>query len=473
MNERDRLEKALRRPSPPPPPELARSIKDQIPEQIGSGSNRQRRTPLWLAAAAVMLLAASAGMIALLSGPPAGQPSAVVAEQSATYSIEEPAPDASELKTASATADGRLDDATRSTPEERIAQMAESEIALTQRDVPAAVEATPPPPPASARVAPATSSRELEASTQREVANLAPGVGRSQTSKASPEMTAAAPQAASDVATERAPARRERQAETLAFRDAMETEGVAEADARSTFLSFEEIASQIDAGRLPDPARVSVDAVVNAFDFGDRPPWRRGDVSVLLEGGAAPFAPGRWRTVRVALRSRPGPTPSSTDGTLILEFNPEVVSLYRRVGEGAAFSAESTPRHFEAVGALPSDHARSWLFEVKLRPELELEREVVEATLELDREGADVRVSKVLEVGHLSPTWRTTSTSLQLATVAAAWGEWLANPRSDLNVVELGQRADDLVRGGHDDPEIDELVRLIDRSISLRTRQRR
>ena len=83
-----------------------------------------------------------------------------------------------------------------------------------------------------------------------------------------------------------------------------------EDDALSTFGlevdtgSFNVVKRYLADGNLPPAEAVRVEELVNAFDYGDRPP-RRGDFALTAEGGPTPYATNdRYRLVRFAIKAR-------------------------------------------------------------------------------------------------------------------------------------------------------------------------
>ena len=83
-----------------------------------------------------------------------------------------------------------------------------------------------------------------------------------------------------------------------------------EEDALSTFGldidtgSWGVVRRYLSDGNLPPQAAVRVEEIVNALDYGDRPP-RRGDFALYTEGAPTPFAGGdRYRLLRMAVKAR-------------------------------------------------------------------------------------------------------------------------------------------------------------------------
>ncbi|MDX1582905.1 MAG: hypothetical protein R3338_04820 [Thermoanaerobaculia bacterium] len=239
--------------------------------------------------------------------------------------------------------------------------------------------------------------------------------------------------------------------------------GVQPRDGAGT-LEYEEIHEMILDGELPDPEGVRVDTVVSHFDYGDRPPWRRGMVSVFMEGGAAPFSPTRWRTVRIGVRARESESPIASNARITLELDPDTVTLFRRIGDlSIQRVTEDSPVVID-IGRIPSDFSASWLLEVKLNPDVHLDQMIARTTLEYESDGRKGEIDRVLRVGHVARTWRTSSSSLQLAILAGVWAEILTGERSGA-ILDLTYLANQLRAGSE---EARGLVRLIHRTEELR-----
>jgi hypothetical protein len=165
----------------------------------------------------------------------------------------------------------------------------------------------------------------------------------------------------------------------------------------------------LDERRPARPAlRLDVDPedLVRRFSFGDEPSKEEGDASVRAEGAPVPGAPGGYRILRFI----------AGDAKAQVDFNPEVVSIWRRLG------SENDTRNFTA------------LYEVKLKPGA-TSRTI--ATLRLGETTRDLRIA------DLAPTWDSASPGLRLASLAAELAEVLrgSSRAKDVDLNDLVRRA--------------------------------
>lgn len=484
MSDREqRIADALRNaPRQDPPTGLNRRIKEEIPEVIvPAGGRATRGWQGWLVAAALVVMVGAAWLAVRLMAPESGVPVTRIAEAdlkpssrqkdavAEDFLAEEPAPeDATEpLNQSAASAEPA-----RSSPEQRFEPSPEQKRAQ-RLDIESGAVASPPPAPAPASP-PAETMRKEEPSREE-----------AQTARRRNQTTAigavTAPAAADAVAkSSSAPAFRieEREQDQQVDEDALELAiaptadelGVHFSDGERRRSEFDELRDTIFGGSLPPPGSIDVEAVIHHFDYGDKPPWRRGRVSLFIEGGAAPFSSSRWRTVRVGIRSAPAESIITENAVLEIGFDPGGAQFYRRFGQREIHRTADEPSATIEIGRIPPDDSQTWLFEVSLSPEARLDQTVAMATLRFETpDGSEVVRDRSLDVGHISRTWNMTSSSLQLAAVAGTWAELLANPRSKINRIDLGQRAAAL-SDRKTDPEVLELTRLIEETVRLMNR---
>lgn len=477
MDDRERrLGDALRKgPAPSPPPGLNQAIKDEIPEVIPSASGSLTTRGQWWAIAAALVMMVGAGWLALnLIGSDPTSSTTMIADRPRTVGDEAlPSPTAESRKAEEAVTPKMVPqapaEATMDRDETAVAEIQPSlgnsaDVAGNERFAPA-----PPQPPAVASPPPPSLGRQERARPQEdrvETPSPPTAVAIAESAAPEPQRSAAsrdqAPVAGSITVEGFAPATELLQKQMLA-------------DQSPPALAYEEIRDSILDGRLPARESVDVDALINHFDYGDRPPWRRGNVSVLLEGGAASFLPSHWRTVRVGIRSTRGLETIGRDATVVVRFDPASVALYRPVGTSTIHHADREPSFTIPLGDLPPDYAHSWLFEVKFLTEIGLDQTVAAATLEYDASGdRAVQIERDLRVGHVASTWSSSSPTLRTATLVGAWAESLSGISHGIDPVELLHHARELATAPDADESVAELTDMIDQTVRLlRAQQRR
>lgn len=481
---RQRIEDALRKGVRAEPPEgLDREIKKEIPDLIVSKERGPGGTGWLIAAAIVLMLGGGWLATRLISQQPVQKPAARIAEQRPGERDDlesEPGREQPSKSELSATMEEEFEAPSTPPPlaEPKASAVADSDVggyapepqserSIDRLDQPA----TPKPATLAARQKTPEGSRESDEKTTSAPPDQS--IEAEEVSRVTGSVVSGVLRDATAPAEEAAASRELRVEEQVARSNEERKRQAAGEKEDAGPLSYGEIRSTIFADRLPDPDRIDVNAIIGQFDYGDRPPWRRGMVSLFLEGGAAPFSPSRWRTVRIGLRSRSTPSAVAEAATLRIDVDPEAVSIYRRIGDQATDRAASHPSVAIDLGGIDPDDARSWFLEVKLRPDLDLDQVVVRAVLEYTRNGRRSVLERNLKVGHVAPSWRSTSSSLQLGILAGAWGELLSGERHMTNLAELAYVAGELVPERSDEEKAAELVRLVERTVALERRSRR
>ncbi len=457
------VDELRRRPDQPPPPGLADAIKKEIPGAI-SGTHRSSIRSGWLIAATLITMV-GAGWLALQlfrTDPPVSpritaEPELSAKQESLNFEKDESFADkpmdaqAAGMEKAGAT-EGLITGG-REESRNETSEAAQSPAPIRQSAPPPSADENEPIAAASRAIAAPSSpvARESEAATAKQADSPVPP----------PPPQAVIPR---ESGTGPEGVRRELESRVQSLSDSSNTE--------ISTVTYDELRQSISAGRLPEPAAVDVDTLINHLDYGDRAPWRRGKTSLFIEGGAAPFKPGRWRTVRIGLRSGTSHEVIGKNAGLEVSFDPDSVSLYRRVGTSSVRSAVDAPSTVIPVGRIEGDDARSWLFEIKLRTDVDLDQSVVNAELGYDVTNEDrVEISRSLRLGHIAPTWSTSSTSLRSAVLAGTLAESLRAKGSRLDDLELLHRAQELREASDAGDAVLDLIELIEETVTLRNRR--
>jgi hypothetical protein len=480
MSERkSRIEELLEpRTRPEPPPDLLDSIRQEIPERIGSGETRRRFRGAWLVAAVVVLVAGGGWLTVTLLRAPDHRTVAdgsLAVRQSETFELApaatEPAAPAEdfvepgrEQQTSTREVPARVADEfeeplrAEPPPAPVIAQAAPRPAAESPREdsdlsFPGFSPEPPPPPPVVAPAAPGAPPPPP-----------APAETRDRVRVASEEsLRVGAQEDAADVATAKV-ARETAVAATVSAPEAAEkprpdrSEAVAEPE-RDHAPSWDAIREHLERGELPPAEVVDPDELISRFDYGDSRPRRSRAVSLFIEGGAARIDPIRRKTVRVGIRSAAGLRgPAATEATLLVDFDPDVVALYRRIGTDSERRPGEEAEPIE-IGEIGSDRSHSWLFEVHLLPDTRLDQVMATARLRYLPPKGDVPTQIVhnLNVGHVGR--HTSSRSVRTAALAGAWAELLAGIRPEISLADLTREAEDLSRLGGEPAELARLVR--------------
>ncbi|MBW3671940.1 MAG: von Willebrand factor type A domain-containing protein [Acidobacteria bacterium] len=481
MSDREeRLVEALRKgPRPSPPDGLKQAIKDEIPATISPrGSTSIAQSQVWLIAAALFLMFGG-GWLAFRLISSDSRVRSTVADHAPSAAVEDPllqAPARAEKAEGSTDAEPLVD----SDLKEIGTAIAEADRPVDQTRVADQYPAEPaapsaPPPPALASASPVVEqaekpSRDLaEDSTvegRRETRQLAGMDSEREGFAAAEEAGRSSMKSRSANADVREPAIL---TEELALTET--SSRMAVGDRTDTTLSYGQISDSILDGRLPDPDSINVQSLINHFDYGDRSPWRREHFSLFVEGGAAPFRHDPWRTIRIGIRGGDDMETSGDEVQLEVWFNPATVARYRRLGDATLRKPRGGAALRYDLDEITSDYARSWLFEVRLLPDIDPDEPVATANLRYSAPSGEQRkVERTLRAGHITSAWSATSSALKTAIVVGKWAESMKRATSMEESLELLQRTRDLESSPQTDEAVDELVRLIDRTVKLMTR---
>ncbi|HUO85170.1 MAG TPA: von Willebrand factor type A domain-containing protein [Thermoanaerobaculia bacterium] len=486
MNPNDHdLERRLRQSSAPPPPEgLLERLKAEIPESlpvVGSFGRPRPSSRMW-AVAASLLVIVGAGTLALRylrttepniapsgqtrlerePGPaspplPAEAPGIAAAEPSGGATADERAEEADgafalERQTAPPSAApppaAQMADASKSAPEvaggERAGDFIARDANLPRAEAPAAAAAPPPAPvPQSETARSAVSKEEIR---KQPTGAFAP---EPQTRASSPSGTTTGLVSPAERSANRIPLR-------------------IEGD------SYERVRRALQASTLPSPDDVRIEEILNHFAYGDIAP-RSSDFAIYAEGGPAPFTPGsRVRLLRIGIRARSSSESGlvARNATASVDFNPLVVSLYRRIGgigNGGGFPLPAEIRTGQQV---------SVLYEIKLQPDSPADQPLATVHLRyqsVSGERRTIDVDHAVELESFSRNWRTAADGLRTAAVLAAWGEVLArtDQGSEIILEDLLTAARSLEPRWNSPAMMEELRSLIERTVELEQQRRR
>jgi hypothetical protein len=187
----------------------------------------------------------------------------------------------------------------------------------------------------------------------------------------------------------------------------------------------------LDQGRLPDPSMVRTGEIADAFGAED--------LTAPAEGAPTPFAPGeRYRLVRLQV---PGWHGRISDVWREVEWNPQVVERYRRVGTA--------------------------LYEVELRPGRA--GRVATVRLRWSSPQGERASETTLTTSQIAPSWEKASPALRRSAMAAELAEVLAGPpgaqraRLDALLREARKVAAELPG----DPRAEELADVVGRAVAV------
>jgi hypothetical protein len=236
--------------------------------------------------------------------------------------------------------------------------------------------------------------------------------------------------------------------------------------------SYDAVRDAIDSGRLPAPAAVAPQQLVDTFDYGDRAD--AGQLLATLEAGAAPWAPAGGGTY--LLRSAVAAGAAAPDGLLASELRVQLVLDARAVRASRRLGAAPAAGGVLAQGSLRQGEAVVAVHEVTLQPGLRADATVAVLRV-LWRPaggGAAREVERVVRAGDLAPSWQRASRSLRLAGVAARFGELLATPRGTAApaLAALAPEAAAVARDWPEQPRVAELATLVARAAELARRDR-
>ncbi len=160
-------------------------------------------------------------------------------------------------------------------------------------------------------------------------------------------------------------------------------------------------------GRLPSPETVRVEDFVNAYSStAEQGFLARDRPAIQADGAPNPFAgEENGRLLRVTI-------PATHDATVRIDFNPEVVTSWRRLGTDRAQTTASTRDDSVTAGS-----GITVLYAVTLQPETQPSQSIL--TLHLGQ------MTKDLQIGGLSRSWEKATPDLRLVSLAAELAEVL------------------------------------------------
>jgi hypothetical protein len=180
------------------------------------------------------------------------------------------------------------------------------------------------------------------------------------------------------------------------------------------------------AGRLPSPETVRVEDFVNAYSStAGQGLLARSRPAVQADGAPNPFAAGEnGRLLRVIV-------PATHEATVRIDFNPAVVSSWRRLGSDHSLTTAATRSDSVTAGS-----GLTVLYAVTLKPETQPSQPIL--TLHLGQMAQD------LHLGDLPLSWEKAAPDLRLVSLAAELAEVLrGSPWAQSTDL------DDLVRRAH------------------------
>ncbi|HEX3530939.1 MAG TPA: hypothetical protein VH988_28080 [Thermoanaerobaculia bacterium] len=176
-------------------------------------------------------------------------------------------------------------------------------------------------------------------------------------------------------------------------------------------------------GRLPSPETVRVEDFVSAYSPAARGFLARSRAAIQADGAPAPFtAEEGSHLLRVTV-------PAAHDATVRVDFNPAVVTSWRRLGTDRSQATAATRGDSVTAGI-------TVLYAVTLKPETQPSQTIL--TLHLGQTAQD------LHLGALPPSWEKAAPDLRLVSLAAQLAEVLrGSPWAQSTDL------DDLVRRAH------------------------
>jgi len=245
--------------------------------------------------------------------------------------------------------------------------------------------------------------------------------------------------------------------------------------------SFELLRSYLEAGQMPPGEAVRIEQLLNHFDYGDSRP-ATGDFALGVEGAPAAFASGtssfvlRVAITRAAIEGADdGSPPRKTRTRAEVEFNPELVSSYRLLGNESAVAGSTNilarrartnldlRRDATASGDLDSAHQMTALWQIELHRPLQPDDQVAIARLRWTSLAGDDRmeIEQPIRGADFASTWTTASPSLRLASLVAEYGELLSrSPRARRPDAEQLANLTAALARQTGDPQAAELARL-------------
>ncbi len=330
-----------------------------------------------------------------------------------------------------------------------------------------------PPPPATAEPAPPPVAAPQPAAPQRTAPQPAPPPSAPQRPAAEPAPALvipppppAPPPPSRSVAGQAAVARERAQPPYVGSEEARVSTFALDVDRGS----YNEVRRYLRQGQMPPAEAVRVEELVNAFDYGDRPP-AEGPVALVVEGAPDPWAPvpgGRHVLVRFTVVAREGGLPPGARAEV--EVDPRSVVRWRRLGAassgGAGATLHAPPVRADTLAGQGAVHAVSAVYALELKPGVSEGATV--AMLQLrwrPAAGGELQqVQRPLKRGELASRWEAAGRGFRLATVVGRFAELLRGaPQGERAGAELGElRKRAAAVGG--DAQVKELVDWIDKA---------
>jgi hypothetical protein len=194
--------------------------------------------------------------------------------------------------------------------------------------------------------------------------------------------------------------------------------------------NFEALRQYLADGRFPPEAAVRVEQLLNEFDFQYEEPTTGETFVVETEVADCPWDPER-QLVQVGVRARDDDQPGAVAEavSMAVEFNPDTVAGYRRIGqEDEAPSAAATAEP-ELATVLPGQNVTA-LYEVMRKRKENAQAgdpadsgEVATVRVDYrDAEGAADSVEATVANANTAKTWRDASDGFRFAASVAGFG---------------------------------------------------
>lgn len=252
------------------------------------------------------------------------------------------------------------------------------------------------------------------------------------------------------------------------------------------------VAGSLDKGRLPPAEAVRVEELVNAFDYDDQPPPKE-DFALIVEGAPDPWArDNRHVLVRFVVKAREARVPGRRSGeeasesagessTVALEahaqvwVDPHYVSRWRLLGyEGRDLVEDRFHKDSLDAVEVGAGRAITALYELELRPPVPPSATLAELYVRWKPVSGGVSrwMRRPLREGDLAVRWEQTSRAFRLATLVGRFAEVLRGSywasATDDELADLARRAGAVIREWPRQPEVQDLVRRIEKARDLR-----
>lgn len=217
--------------------------------------------------------------------------------------------------------------------------------------------------------------------------------------------------------------------------------------------AFDELRATLEAGRRPQPGEVDVEALVNYFAGASR---AGSDESVQFDVEASPAAVGTagdHAVLRLSVDTVPATIPGSlppvaSEVRIDVEFNRNVVSSARRIGNPAPLAPEPV---------LLAGTSVTTLYAIELKPNLRSNQLVASVRFQYTSVASGHRrtVTRHIRSQDLARGWKHASRRHRLATLGAVWGETLKGTAA---ARDLADRAEELAAQDPKNPRARELA---------------